>query len=360
MQEPSTNIYLPGLNGLRAIAALSVVISHITISFPDFGLIKIGGWGFAAHGVTIFFTISGFLITYLLLLEKVKQKISIKNFYTRRILRIWPLYYLYLIISVGCLIANSKFSPNSILYYVFFCANLPYIFGGSQVLIAHLWSIGVEEQFYLIWPVFVKFSQKRMILLTSIIVLILIGMKFIARYVLHNELLKIFLDVNRFECMLIGAAGAMLFFNQNKLFITIVTHGFIQKVSWIILVIIALGKVHTPGPTEHILMSIITLVLIIGQINTSGLKINLDNKMFDFLGKISYGLYVYHPLIIYLFSKIIIGLNINIYPKVVIIFSTIIFSTILVSHISYNYYEKPFLKLKSRFTTVKSQNSKYL
>ena len=120
MNDTLTNVYLPGLNGLRAIAALSVVVSHITIALPDFGLEKIGDWGFAAHGVTLFFTISGFLITYLLLLEKKKQKINIKKFYARRILRIWPLYYSYLLITIVCLIAYSQFNTKSILYYIFF------------------------------------------------------------------------------------------------------------------------------------------------------------------------------------------------------------------------------------------------
>jgi peptidoglycan/LPS O-acetylase OafA/YrhL len=360
MGSHSSNIYLPGLNGLRTIAALSVVVSHITIAFPDFGLAYIGGWSFAAQGVTLFFTISGFLITYLLLLEKDKQKISIGKFYMRRVLRIWPLYYLYLIISIIWLIAYSQFDAKTVLYYIFFCANLPFIFGGSLLLIAHLWSIGVEEQFYLLWPLFVKFTQKRMLLITFLIVIFLIALKFYARYILQNDLIKVFLDINRFECMLIGALGAMLFFSRNKLFNSIMSHISMQLFAWALLILIAFGEINTPGPSEHILMSLITLVLIIGQINSRNKIIDLDSKLFDFLGKISYGLYVIHPLIIFLFSKILSKFNINIYIKGLIIFPMIIFLTILLAHISYKYYERPFLRLKSGFTIVKSQNSKYL
>jgi peptidoglycan/LPS O-acetylase OafA/YrhL len=360
MNNYPSNIYLPGLNGLRAIAALSVVVSHITIAFPDFGVANIiGGWSFASQGVTLFFTISGFLITYLLLLEKREQEISIKKFYIRRILRIWPLYYSYLIIAIIFLILSSQLNVKSILYYFFFCANIPYIFGGSLFLIAHLWSIGVEEQFYLFWPAFVRFSKKRLLSVTLFLVIFLIALKFYVRYIIKDELAETFLDVNRFECMLIGAIGAILYSSQNKVFITIETHILAQMSAWVILFLIALGKINTPGPTENVLMSIITLTLIIGQIDAKSKIFNLDNKLFDFLGKISYGLYVIHPFIVYLLAKIFIELKMSNSIKITLIFLTVVFSTILFAHISYMYYEKPFLKLKSRFAIVKSQSSKY-
>src|SRR5690349_15528394 len=110
----SKAIYLPGLNGLRAIAALAVVISHTTVALSDYGLNnkifgessdgRATGLKLAGYGVTIFFTLSGFLITYLLLKEKELGTIKIKNFYIRRILRIWPLYYGYLILALGTIL----------------------------------------------------------------------------------------------------------------------------------------------------------------------------------------------------------------------------------------------------------------
>ncbi|MAZ37152.1 MAG: hypothetical protein CL842_06855 [Crocinitomicaceae bacterium] len=96
-------IYLPGLNGIRAIAAIAVVVSHITLSLDDIGLDsnifgtydsgKPRALDLAGYGVSMFFALSGFLITYLLWLEKEKQPIQIRKFYLRRMLRIWPLYY---------------------------------------------------------------------------------------------------------------------------------------------------------------------------------------------------------------------------------------------------------------------------
>src|SRR5689334_11784431 len=103
-------LHFSGLNGLRAIAALSVLFGHTTMGLSSFGLnpFIFGQYSdgtptttlLAPFAVSIFFALSGFLITYLLLEEKRTTEINIKNFYTRRILRIWPLYYLYLIISI--------------------------------------------------------------------------------------------------------------------------------------------------------------------------------------------------------------------------------------------------------------------
>ena len=124
-------VYFPGLNGLRAIAALAVVLSHLTIALGNFnlnahllGTLPNGnpkGIDLADFGVSIFFSLSGFLITYLLLAENSRGKINIKNFYIRRILRIWPLYYLYFLIACLCIahwtIPHERFFN---FFYVFF------------------------------------------------------------------------------------------------------------------------------------------------------------------------------------------------------------------------------------------------
>lgn len=160
-------IYFPGLNGLRAIAALAVVISHTTMALNDFnldstifGALEDGrpkGINLASYGVSVFFVLSVFLITYLLLAEKKVQEIDIKKFYLRRLLRIWPLYYLYFIIALLVLYyLGQELKLNTLLLYIFFAANVPYIVDTKLLFLDHYWSLGVEEQFYLFWPWLVK------------------------------------------------------------------------------------------------------------------------------------------------------------------------------------------------------------
>jgi peptidoglycan/LPS O-acetylase OafA/YrhL len=103
LQSKENKIYLPGLNGLRAIAAFGVLFSHVNLGIEAYGLPIRKTSDLAGFGVTIFFALSGFLITYLLLKEKEQfNTINIKNFYVRRILRIWPLYFLF--IGIGFLV----------------------------------------------------------------------------------------------------------------------------------------------------------------------------------------------------------------------------------------------------------------
>jgi len=160
-------IYFPGLNGLRFIAAFVVVLDHIEQIKTWFGLPPaafLADWGNATgdYAVTLFFALSGFLITYLLLAEQRQTgTIHIRKFYLRRILRIWPLYYLLVLIGFAALpplIAGDYAGPRGpytltgLLIHLLFAPNLAPFLGVVVPGISHLWTIGVEEQFYLAWP----------------------------------------------------------------------------------------------------------------------------------------------------------------------------------------------------------------
>jgi peptidoglycan/LPS O-acetylase OafA/YrhL len=150
----SRSIYFPGLNGIRAIAALLVVCSHISLSLEIFGFSDYGGIDMAGYGVTMFIVLSGYLITYLLLNEYEENKlIDYRKFYMRRILRIWPIYYLSIIIALTCIyFGGHAIDGTGLFFYLFMMANVPFVFGGALNLVGQLWSVGVEEQFYLFWP----------------------------------------------------------------------------------------------------------------------------------------------------------------------------------------------------------------
>lgn len=361
-------IYFPGLNGIRAIAALAVVITHITIALDDFGLDpyifgsfqdgKPKGYILGGYGVSIFFVLSGFLITYLLLCEKDIHPINIKKFYLRRILRIWPLYYLYLFVSVVViLIYGFDFNIQSLILYVFYAANVPFIFGVGLPFIGHYWSLGVEEQFYLFWPWIIKKAES-LILLITFMIIILIGVKLTLHLFKPNTLLESIIHVTRFHCMMIGALGAILLKKDNVLFLKSVDNKITQLFCWFILFLVAINKFHFISVLDNEIISVVALCLIIGQIRQRNRIISLENNLFDFLGKISYGIYVIHPLLIYFFSKLLKEVDVNINWKYFLVYFIIISTTIFVSFISFEYFEKFFLRLKQNFVVVKSSGTK--
>ncbi len=369
----SNIIYLPGLNGLRAIAALAVVISHITLGLGEFGLNNkifgtdiegnASGLNLAGYGVTIFFTLSGFLITFLLLKEKEETKLKIKEFYIRRILRIWPLYYLYFAISIITMLFYGLFvNGYSVPFYIFLAANVPFIIGGTLPFLAHYWSLGVEEQFYLFFPQIAKFSNKRLFNISVAIILILIFLKFIfwlldRKYNLH--ILYLAINVTRFHTMLIGVVGAVLYYNKNKRFFSLSTHKVIQIISWTVVLLLALNKFHIASVIDGEIVSVITVFLIMGQITKRNNIINLENSFCDFIGKISYGIYVIHPILIFYFSKLLGHFNSDNWTNYLLVYMLITATTILTAYLSYEFYEKRFLKLKLKYSTVKSTNIKH-
>lgn len=363
-------LYLSGLNGLRAIASLAVVFSHLTLELEKFNLSpyllgknaagKPMSYQLASHGVTIFFVLSGFLITYLIQLEKEKTNtIAVKKFYLRRILRIWPLYYLYFILAiVSAVIFSIDFNSSSILFYVFFTANIPFILNMSLPFLHHYWSIGVEEQFYLFWPWLNKVINKNIIKKILVLIIIINVVRIVIWFTVPYTELAIATLVNRFDCMMIGGVGAFYFKKNNYLFMTLVDNKVSQCIALFILLLVGLNSFHINSIIDTWILSLVALILIVGQINIKNRIINLDTSIFNFLGKISYGVYVYHPLIIFYLSFALKDVELSTFWKYVVVYSLVFSTTILVSYISFEYFEKWFRIEKDKYAIVKSSGSR--
>jgi len=364
-------LHFSGLNGLRAIAALIVLFSHTTTELNTFGLnsFLFGKYPdgspkslLAGFGVSIFFALSGFLITYLLLEEKRSHEINIKNFYLRRILRIWPLYYLYFLLSIFTLFMfDMSFEKQSIFFYVFLLANVPFLLHTAIGFVGHYWSLGVEEQFYSFWPWIIKRS-KSILTVTTVACLSLILLKCMVRYWdirtnngnvgwLYNTLHTV-----RFQCMLIGAIGAILYFRKQALFLRITNNVWAQSLCWFVILLVGLNKFHIASFLDNEFIATVTVVLIIGQICKTNRIVNLEFSFLNFIGKISYGIYVLHPLIIFYLSKAITFSEKSITSYLIVYFSVFL-STIIIAYLSYEYFEKPFLKLKEKYSTVRNSTT---
>lgn len=355
-------VYLPGLNGLRAIAALSVVIAHISQKgIADFGLSLIAELPMAGFGVTLFFVISGFLITFLLIKEFDKTNtIDVGKFYLRRIFRIWPIYYLFIVICfiVFLLTKEQQLLHNTqMLWYVFFAANIPFIFKNGILILVHYWSIGVEEQFYLFWPGLVKLSKNKLLITASALFVLFLILKLVFWYFFGNQsYLYRFVSVTRFHCMMIGAIGAILYLNKSKIIFKL-QNKFVQLIAWGVFITLGLNIIYIPSVISHEIIAIASLSMIVGQISINKRLFSLENYFFDFIGKISYGMYVIHPLLVYLLSRLYKHLDIYIPLKYFLVYSSVIGLTVFFAWVSYRYFETPFLKLKAKFTIVKSSNS---
>jgi peptidoglycan/LPS O-acetylase OafA/YrhL len=356
-------IFFGGLNELRALAALAVIFSHLELyNFRDkvdslfqFAPINYFITYIGKHGVYAFFVLSGFLITYLLLVEKnEKNTISLANFYRRRIFRIWPLYFIIIIISIWVLpyltslssffsnefyynslfLDHTRYELKNILLYVFIFSNFASAIPGA----GQTWSVSVEEQFYLIWPIWFKFfnPKKLAILFIVIIVLMLIMLKW------ELPLYKLFEKIPLY-LMGIGGLAALAYYHYASVIKKFTSSNLLFLL--IVFSIIGMTFIYVPKSIFAVFIGILILFLI-----DDSRKINLRNKYLFFLGTISYGLYMYHPIMMFFSSAMAHQLvsNENIVGYKILFYIFTICTTIAISWLSYTYIELKLLTLKDK------------
>lgn len=360
--------YLEGLNSLRFFAAFFVIISHANISLDKLSILKIKSWAFLNRGgdaVEFFFTLSGFLITYLLIIEIQKTgTVSIKDFYLRRVFRIWPLYFL--IVAIGFLFLGVIYPAiyhkpyfefsiiEGLLLFILFLPN--YAAKNYHVgLLNPLWSIGVEEQFYLFWAPLVKLFRKRLmpmiigfLIVSNLIYILIASMIFpIPRNILS------FLLTQKFYAMATGALfGSILFFHYQAYNRSVFAKKSVQlllfgAICWHYLV----GFPFSNSLIFKILVPFLYGLLILNVSVISNKLINLEKPGLTYLGIISYGIYMYHMVVDYLLRLIfpkLAGFGISKAILVPLYYVLITGITIFIAGLSYRYFESFFLGLKKR------------
>ncbi len=379
-------IYFPGLNSIRFLAAFSVVIYHIE-QFKGFMGLNGGDTQFflskilpnGRDAVTLFFVLSGFLITYLLLAEhQITGSIHIGKFYLRRILRIWPLYYLIVLVGFVFIPAVYHFT-NFEGYYIslsqnfwlklgllgFFLPNVADLLGLYVLGAMHLWTIGVEEQFYLLWPQLLKrFARRPLLCLLGVVgfkagILAIslayrddpspLGLPF-----LHPII--IFITNFRIESMAIGGIGAYLIFTRREMLLRLIFHPLLQLVILLFMALNATVMRSTGLIGDAGLSVLYTLFILIVTANPRPL-LNLETPYLSTLGKFSYGIYMFHPAIIYTVLVILSKLGFTDATQAwynPLLYLIVIALTLIISAASYHYFEMPFLRLKSRLAVIRS------
>lgn len=370
--------YFDNLDGLRFFCFLSVFLFH---SFhTDLPAIKESGvfqffkfslFGNGFLGVNFFFVLSGFLITYLLIKEKKRNgKIHIVNFWIRRVLRIWPLYfacvfYGFVIFPYTKIMAGGQPAETAnIWYYLGFISNFDYINKGlpDSPGLGVLWSVAIEEQFYLVWPVILSLFavRKFWIPLVTILVGSLVFRAFNDVYKLH--------EMHTLSCigdMALGGLGAWLILERTW---------FAEKMRnvprWVIVTMyVAFAFVflfrdeyllsnYWIRVFERLLISSIMLFIILEQCYAKNSFYKMGNfKTVSRLGLVTYGLYCLHFIIVSLVVGLSkkLGTNTSTWQVILMEPAVSLVLTIIVSFISFRYFETPFLKLKEKFDFSKSK-----
>jgi peptidoglycan/LPS O-acetylase OafA/YrhL len=356
--------FYPRLEGLRGFSIVLVMISHyiIIMNFPQLKFLNFGFWG-----VNLFFVLSGFLITGILLraTESGESHPSIlKGFYARRVLRIFPIYYLTILLLFLFRVDNSQTLLPYLVTYTLNLGNIWWNIGNSVTM--HFWSLCVEEQFYLFWPVLlIKTPKKYHLLLLILIVISSVVLR--AIYQLSGGPgLETFGHSFTFSCMdSLGAGGLLAYLQLHRagLFRKIQQHWVLPTISAVTVFIV----IARTFPEEsfvfqtfgRLLCSVTGFFLLATGVSGKESLWGrfMGNNWLRYLGRISYGVYIYHWILFFLldhpFKKWWGGLNFG--PLHKLTYNTwigefLFFSLLSVVVASFSYYivEKPFLQLKGR------------
>ena len=365
--------YFNQLDGLRCIAVMAVLICHwITIKAVE--VIPLG-----SMGVNLFFVLSGFLITRILLVNKGINELnktshfkSLKQFYIRRSIRIFPIYFITIFVLF---LINFDAVRSNIVWLVTYTLNikfsLPNVWETNELgSLVHLWSLCVEEQFYILFPFIIFFIPQRKIK-TSIYLLILIGV--LSRFLLwqfHAPKNSIYaLSPCCTDAFGIGALLAYYLLYETEKLKAILSKNYLFIIAIFVFIISLIYShfcIDKYGECRTVLERFLFCVCcfwIVGKasINSySGLfKKFLENRIIVYLGKISYGLYIYHHFIepmmwqylqtIYFNTRFnFIRINLihnNMFLKAFVFFTV----SFIIATISWRFIEKPINQLKEKY-----------
>jgi peptidoglycan/LPS O-acetylase OafA/YrhL len=346
--------HLPSLDGLRAVSILIVIIAHINIYYKfDFLTDAVIG----ELGVYVFFVISGFLITTLLIKESIKTgTVSLKRFYIRRFLRIIPVAYLYLLVLIiGIKFFGLPAGYFSVLGSALFLRNLSIGVFPWNAFVNHYWSLSVEEQFYLMFPSVIKKRLSKSIYIVLGFLIVIIGIKIAEPNVsaLHNSKFRIIFEFfSKLDGITIGCLCSLLLFKKIIQIRRKPKFLLLKKV----LVGAAIYYIHgnfldIPFGLNTILSSCFIAAFIILNLFESKdiIYTILNSRLFIHVGILSYSLYIWQELYIGILQEKYIQLRQNdeyLSLSLIPLYLALIYFTALCS---YYLYEKRFLKLKDRF-----------
>jgi peptidoglycan/LPS O-acetylase OafA/YrhL len=370
-ENKNSEVYFRNLDGLRFLASVFVIVGHCQkLLYDTIGVDRYFPYvnKLATFGVDFFFVLSGFLITFLLLKELERDKnLNVRKFYIRRILRLWPLYFGVGILSLvfgtplAKLVGYPDFpQPLSMLlenlgYLFTFSINFQNLLGTanpySSAFVSHFWSLGIEEQFYLLFAPLVLWSFKKWRIEYLFLTFIVVGfslncLKFSNEYFAYN------FTINRLYNFGLGAMLSWLFskgylqrFNTGPKW-----ESWALQVSFLVPVCLFLFGKHFYPAHELNTFGFISAALIVLAISKNSI-FPFEYKWLKYLGKVSFGIYVFHLFMVRLSLKLLQNAGYSADSEAFIwLFPTL--SSVLAigtAVLSFEFFEKPFLNLKNKF-----------
>ena len=364
--------YRPELDVLRFFAFFGVFLFHASPRTQSFyeslgvsrrvSTFVISVLGTGAYGVDLFFALSAYLITCLLIREREKTgKLDLSGFYIRRILRIWPLYLTFVALSaiVARFSHTQHLSYQYVLGYTLLVGNWIYVFHGMPASFATpLWTVSIEEQFYLLWPLACRRVSRTGMATIAIIVLIVANCSRMALAYFGASIQVIeFNTISRVDAIALGILLALFAGRLPKI------HA-LGRYSLIIcglLTWIGASEFTGSGMVGHVVsawslviarpfIAIASMMILLGVL---GFRNQIfANPILIYCGKISYGLYVIHE-----FGRFLAAYFIHALTPATVLWQDLLALgfTLLLATASYHWLEMPFLKLKERFAHVSSR-----
>ena len=339
---------LPGLDLVRVLAVYFIILSHSGLEL------------FRGVGVPFLLALSGFLITKTLIREyNGTNGLDIKRFWRNRFLRIAPAYYAFIAMAyiLDVVILGESWENNLLIFTLFHAVNYyNAVFGHGSGMVAHLWTLSTMEQFYLVYPVLIYFAF--LVGRPISIILLVMAVSMLWRSLIFSSLISIEHETawlynaldTRVDSLLIGALAA--FYMQKTPFKEINTPTWF----WALLLVVsvyasnsiqAIPELHyTIGYSIEGILAIIAMLAIM-KISEIKLFSFVNGKLITSLAKISYPMYLYHPI------GLGVGFKFFDYYLLSLIAGTI--TTITLAILSYKFVEKPCMLYRARKTLKESQ-----
>ena len=359
--------YFPQLDSIRGLSFLAVFFFHAW--HPNFGTGFFGRlieyvYNNLFLSIDVFFILSSFLLTWLGINEyKIKGNFSFINYFIRRVLRIWPLYYLLMIFSFIVLpyAASAMQVPVTLPpagYYLFFVSN--FYLEGHVYFLRFLWTLSVEEQFYLIWGICLLLFQKQMVLLVLIFIAVSAGYTI---YALDQNIFHDFHTLTYLFDFAVGILAAYLLHKKGKaarFFENMTMRGStlflcILPAIFVMMFIISDNSPRSDAPWLDLSLRYLFVVfigaLIMEQMVNKQTALRLGvQKFLVYTGKISYGLYCFHGIVLTFGLLAIQKLQLSM-PGILQALLLLLVN-FMISAASYRFIERPFLKLKDKMRRV--------